>query len=135
MADLAWYRAWLADAPVRVLDTVTLDGQGRPTNWFYTSSKTGKVATKDSHQLTWPKIGRRLAKFALASQENTGRRVAVLLRHDGARAILGEQELAAVARADDQTRATMLEGVGGVQGQLIRCGDGGARVRVASVVL
>ena len=121
MADLAWYRAWLADAPVRVLDTVTLDGQGRPTNWFYTSSKTGKVATKDSHQLTWPKIGRRFAKFALASQENTGRRVAVLLRHDGARAILGEQELAAVARADDQTRATMLEGVGGVQ---VYLGDG-----------
>ena len=48
-------------------------------------------------------------------------RVAVLLRHDGARAILGEQELAAVARADDQTRATMLEGVGGVQ---VYLGDG-----------
>ena len=34
---------------------------------------------------------------------------------------LSEQELAAVARADDQTRATMLEGVGGVQ---VYLGDG-----------
>lgn len=117
MADLAWFKGWLADAPVRVLDTVTLDQKGKPMTWFYTSSKTGKVATKEPHQLTWPKIGRRFAKFALASEENAKgpRRVAVLLRHDGARAILGEQELSAVARADDSTRATMLEGVGGVQ--------------------
>ena len=67
MADLAWFKGWLADAPVRVLDTVTLDQKGKPMTWFYTSSKTGKVATKEPHQLTWPKIGRRFAKFALAS--------------------------------------------------------------------
>ena len=69
MADLAWYRAWLADAPVRVLTSPL--GRKEPATGLHVF-KTGKVATKDSHQLTRPKIGRRFAKFALASQENTG---------------------------------------------------------------
>ena len=83
MADLAWYRAWLADAPVRVLDTVTLDGQGRPTNWFYTSSRRARSRRRTLTNLAQDRST--LRKIRLSFQENTGRRVAVLLRHDGAR--------------------------------------------------
>ena len=117
MGDLDWSSGWLAGSPVRVLDTVVLDGAGAPRSWFYTSSKTGAVATKDAAQLTWAKIGRRFAKFALASPENANgpRRVAVLLRRDGARAVLGEAELAALVQAAPRDRASMLAGVGGVQ--------------------
>ena len=117
MGDLDWSSGWLAGAPVRVLDTVVLDGAGAPRAWFYTSAKSGAVSTKDVAQLTWPKIGRRFARFALASPENANgpRRVAVLLRRDGARAVLGEAELAALVGAPPGQRAAMLAGVGGVQ--------------------
>ena len=52
MGDLDWSSGWLAGAPVRVLDTVVLDGAGAPRAWFYTSAKSGAVSTKDVAQLT-----------------------------------------------------------------------------------
>ena len=33
MGDLDWSSGWLAGAPVRVLDTVVLDGAGAPRAW------------------------------------------------------------------------------------------------------
>jgi len=116
MGDVAWSAGWLAESRVRLLDTVLVQ-DGEVDRWLYTSSKTGKVACKESSQLSWPKVARRFSKFALSHKANEdGLRIsAVLLRRDGGRRLLDDVGLAGVAGMGAEDRKSALEDVSAIQ--------------------